>query len=362
MHQAIDMEYCMIVIEKLISPNTPIEQVEPLLRDLMDSVYHPKMKELAQRIVDPELDISQRRKLKEEFRNFDHGGANDYSDINYKELIDKLLDPNLPDLEYKPTMKALLDGDLDQDKKNMVSAIISCQNKDQKAKMVKRFKSLFDREKEEKEKAERERAEAKAAKERAKAELEANLLKFDDDGMTLIYKLVDKKIPREKKTDIYERLMGEDIDADIKNLAIQILNKKAAEYPQLIEDFKKRREEEKIAALKKKEEDARRKAEEEKEKEDFKQFYSSGSGQAPAQEGSGHKPHPERIAPLRDKPVTPVEKTHRGAPIKRSKWHLGIRSQSKPHDIMSEVYRAMKTLDFEWKVINPYHVQVSLSI
>ena len=53
-----------------------------------------------------------------------------------------------------------------------------------------------------------------------------------------------------------------------------------------------------------------------------------------------------------------MEKTHRGAPIKRSKWHLGIRSQSKPHDIMSEVYRAMKALDFEWKIINPYHVQV----
>jgi len=69
------------------------------------------------------------------------------------------------------------------------------------------------------------------------------------------------------------------------------------------------------------------------------------------------KPHPERIAPLREKPA-PVEKTHRGAPIKRSKWHLGIRSQSKPHDIMSEVYRAMKALDFEWKIINPYHVQV----
>merc|ERR1719489_469321 len=101
-------------------------------------------------------------------------------------------------------MKALLDGDLDQDKKNMVSAIISCQNKDQKSKMVKRFKSLFDREKEEREKAERERKEAKAAKERAKAELEANLLKFDDDGMTLIYKFLDKKIPVEKKTEIYE--------------------------------------------------------------------------------------------------------------------------------------------------------------
>jgi 5'-AMP-activated protein kinase catalytic alpha subunit len=84
--------------------------------------------------------------------------------------------------------------------------------------------------------------------------------------------------------------------------------------------------------------------------------------------------HPERIAPLREralaeghKPCASVqaaqtqaiaEKTHRGNPIKRAKWHLGIRSQSKPQDIMNEVYRAMKTLDYEWKVINPYHVQV----
>ena len=44
------------------------------------------------------------------------------------------------------------------------------------------------------------------------------------------------------------------------------------------------------------------------------------------------------------KPTT--EKTHRGNPIKRAKWHLGIRSQSKPQDIMNEVYRAMKTLNF----------------
>jgi len=44
--------------------------------------------------------------------------------------------------------------------------------------------------------------------------------------------------------------------------------------------------------------------------------------------------------------------------VKRAKWHLGIRSQSRPEDIMYEVYRAMKQLDFEWKVINPYHVIV----
>ena len=57
------------------------------------------------------------------------------------------------------------------------------------------------------------------------------------------------------------------------------------------------------------------------------------------------------FAALRDRAVVEgikptTEKTHRGNPIKRAKWHLGIRSQSKPQDIMNEVYRAMKTLNF----------------
>ena len=43
--------------------------------------------------------------------------------------------------------------------------------------------------------------------------------------------------------------------------------------------------------------------------------------------------------------------------MKRAKWHLGIRSQSKPSDIMSEVFRAMKALDFEWKTVTPFHVR-----
>lgn len=36
----------------------------------------------------------------------------------------------------------------------------------------------------------------------------------------------------------------------------------------------------------------------------------------------------------------------KSTPMKRSKWHLGIRSQSNPYEIMQEVYRAMKALDF----------------
>lgn len=71
------------------------------------------------------------------------------------------------------------------------------------------------------------------------------------------------------------------------------------------------------------------------------------------------KPHPERIAPLRERTIPNYGPDHkRGTPVKRAKWHLGIRSQSKPNDIMLEVYRAMKALDFEWKIINPYHVRV----
>lgn len=83
--------------------------------------------------------------------------------------------------------------------------------------------------------------------------------------------------------------------------------------------------------------------------------------------------HPERIGPLRERgavsnniypgPSLPIAGTIgsekvRGTPVKRAKWHLGIRSQSKPNDIMLEVYRAMKALDYEWKIINPYHVRV----
>jgi 5'-AMP-activated protein kinase catalytic alpha subunit len=104
-------------------------------------------------------------------------------------------------------------------------------------------------------------------------------------------------------------------------------------------------------------------------KAELKDFYVAGSPPPVSYSSDGTpthspvRPHPERIAPLRDRVITSL--TH-GAQVdrnkthgpKRAKWHLGIRSQSKPHDIMNEVYRAMKTLDFEWKTVNTYHVRV----
>ncbi|XP_056132604.1 5'-AMP-activated protein kinase catalytic subunit alpha-2 isoform X1 [Lampris incognitus] len=79
----------------------------------------------------------------------------------------------------------------------------------------------------------------------------------------------------------------------------------------------------------------------------------------------GIKPHPERMPPLlADSPKSRCSldalNTTRPKPlaVKKAKWHLGIRSQSRPYDIMAEVYRAMRQLNFDWKVVNPYHLRV----
>uniref|UniRef100_A0AC35UC10 Non-specific serine/threonine protein kinase n=1 Tax=Rhabditophanes sp. KR3021 TaxID=114890 RepID=A0AC35UC10_9BILA len=56
--------------------------------------------------------------------------------------------------------------------------------------------------------------------------------------------------------------------------------------------------------------------------------------------------------------VSPVVNSIKSPSFKKAKWHLGIRSQSKPEDIMTEVFRAMKVLNFEWKMLNSFHVIV----
>ncbi|ESO03285.1 hypothetical protein HELRODRAFT_112211 [Helobdella robusta] len=73
--------------------------------------------------------------------------------------------------------------------------------------------------------------------------------------------------------------------------------------------------------------------------------------------GLGPRSHPDR---MNDPHVTTtldpiVEK--KGMHVKKAKWHLGIRSQSKPMDIMHEVYRAMKSLGYDWKTVNNFHIR-----
>ncbi|XP_041134488.1 5'-AMP-activated protein kinase catalytic subunit alpha-2-like [Polyodon spathula] len=71
----------------------------------------------------------------------------------------------------------------------------------------------------------------------------------------------------------------------------------------------------------------------------------------------GIKPHPERMPSLlADSPMArcPLDALNTTKPkpvtVKKTKWHLGIRSQSKPYDIMAEVYWALKQLEYDWKV------------
>ncbi|RHZ14766.1 hypothetical protein DYB37_009120, partial [Aphanomyces astaci] len=42
---------------------------------------------------------------------------------------------------------------------------------------------------------------------------------------------------------------------------------------------------------------------------------------------------------------------------KRRRWYLGIQSKKEPAHVMSEVYKALLVLHFEWKVLAPYRVK-----
>ncbi|GMF45345.1 unnamed protein product [Phytophthora fragariaefolia] len=52
------------------------------------------------------------------------------------------------------------------------------------------------------------------------------------------------------------------------------------------------------------------------------------------------------------------EDGHGAAPTpKRRRWYLGIQSKKEPAHVMSEVYKALFVLHFEWKVVAPYRVK-----
>ena len=102
-------------------------------------------------------------------------------------MLDKLFDPNTPDLEYKPTMKKLLEGDLDSDKQSMVVNIINCKDEEQKPKMIKRFLNSFRKE------PEIETVEAPKKKKAPEVEEEPGLV--EGDWKILVKRMIDDKTP-----------------------------------------------------------------------------------------------------------------------------------------------------------------------
>ncbi|XP_063780445.1 5'-AMP-activated protein kinase catalytic subunit alpha-1-like [Pseudophryne corroboree] len=78
------------------------------------------------------------------------------------------------------------------------------------------------------------------------------------------------------------------------------------------------------------------------------------------------RPHPERVSfMVADSPrqrhtldeLNPQKPKYQ-AGVRRDTWQLGIQSHSQPYDIMAEVCRSMKPLDYEWKMVNPYNLRV----
>ncbi|RWS08738.1 serine/threonine protein kinase-like protein [Dinothrombium tinctorium] len=94
---------------------------------------------------------------------------------------------------------------------------------------------------------------------------------------------------------------------------------------------------------------------------EVKDFYVASSPPPPAMMlDSPMRPYSAAIPSFRQRLASGGNSGEKGkgTPIKRAKWHLGIRSQSKASDIMNEVYRAMKALDFQWKTVNAFHIRV----
>ena len=95
---------------------------------------------------------------------------------------------------------ALLNGDLEQERKNVVQSIISCKDPEKKASLVKKFKNFWAKEREERAARERELAElaeqrrAKKAAEDLKHDIPENILEFSDNGMTANKKISLKDV------------------------------------------------------------------------------------------------------------------------------------------------------------------------
>ncbi|KRX91901.1 5'-AMP-activated protein kinase catalytic subunit alpha-2 [Trichinella pseudospiralis] len=52
--------------------------------------------------------------------------------------------------------------------------------------------------------------------------------------------------------------------------------------------------------------------------------------------------------------TTVYKSTH----VNEERWHLGVRSSEPPEVIMIQLFHTMKSLNFEWRIINPFHVIV----
>eukprot|EP00041_Stephanoeca_diplocostata_P017943 m.371567 g.371567 ORF g.371567 m.371567 type:complete len:583 (+) comp20867_c0_seq8:275-2023(+) len=72
---------------------------------------------------------------------------------------------------------------------------------------------------------------------------------------------------------------------------------------------------------------------------------------------SAQKPMPSQTDGIRKGADPGPVSSPSGRTVRRARWHLGMRSQNSPCEVMQEVYRAMQSLNFQWKVVTPFHAR-----
>ena len=167
-------------------------------------------------------------------------------------------------------MNQLFGGTLNEDQKHQVNIILNCKDPKDRDLMIHDFEKSFAKEKAKKKKKDKEKEKEKP-KEAKEKEVE-NTDYLLGDFRTLLDRLIapNKEISRDKKTQIYYRLMEPDVDADYKNAAIKLVSlTDKEERTKLLVEFDLMKERQRAAEARKRvaEEAARALIEEQRRKE-----------------------------------------------------------------------------------------------
>merc|ERR1719354_1105691 len=142
----------------------------------------------------------------------------------YLAALRRLIDPAIGDHEVKPNMKILFEGDLTPDQKHQAQIILNCKDALQRDTMIDDFKKSFQPKPKPKKvvKVVKQKTADGAAADTAGGG--GNMEHLQGDLRTLVTRFLDPKVKKEKKTDIYHKLMEPGVDPDFKNLAIQLVD------------------------------------------------------------------------------------------------------------------------------------------
>lgn len=216
----VDFDFCLSLLDKLQNASTADNDASVasnLLQELVEEATHPDLQEVIKQSGTNIGVLQQQFKLK--VMELKGEPLPPPDDTDYVALLRKLIDPNISDGEYKPTMnKLLMEGTLTDDQRHQVSIIINCKDMKQREDMIDDFKRSFIKAKPKKKKEKKVEGD-KVAPGGGEGGVEQDYLK--GDLRTLVSRLMDPKYKAVARA-IYDRLMEPGVDIDYKNVAIKL--------------------------------------------------------------------------------------------------------------------------------------------